>query len=293
MSLKMLNPRAVNWSFYFLLLSLTILLLVAAKPYKQGFYCNDYTISKPFKTNTVSGVLIGAISCLFPPIIAYITKNIKRMTKTPIKTQLKLFLEQNYTFVIGVTITMFVTQICKVSVGRLRPNFLDACRPVFTNNTVIKCSSLQDTLTYITDYKCSRELVTEAVMNMSREVHMSFFSGHSSLAAHAAVYLCCVVQSCMGSKFKTCSMITQSLLISCALWVGSTRISDYWHHWEDVTVGLIVGALMALWCNCCAMRLQDNQQGTQPVTISKSNSSQQLNCDNQQQLVDVVSSAAD
>lgn len=49
-------------------------------------------------------------------------------------------------FVFGCAISQSFTDIAKVSVGRMRPHFLDVCKPDFST---INCS-----LGYITDYQC-------------------------------------------------------------------------------------------------------------------------------------------
>lgn len=38
----------------------------------------------------------------------------------------------------------------------------------------------------------------------------------------------------------------QFFLIAFAIYVGYTRVSDYKHHWSDVLVGLLQGALIAV-----------------------------------------------
>lgn len=40
--------------------------------------------------------------------------------------------------------------------------------------------------------------------------------------------------------------LVQTLAINLAFFVGYTRISDYWHHWSDVLIGLIQGTAAAL-----------------------------------------------
>lgn len=38
----------------------------------------------------------------------------------------------------------------------------------------------------------------------------------------------------------------QFFLVAFAVYVGYTRVSDYKHHWSDVLVGLLQGALVAI-----------------------------------------------
>lgn len=49
-------------------------------------------------------------------------------------------------FIFGCAVSHSFTNIAKVSVGRLRPHFLDVCDPDFST---VNCS-----LGYITDYQC-------------------------------------------------------------------------------------------------------------------------------------------
>ena len=46
----------------------------------------------------------------------------------------------------------------------------------------------------------------------------------------------------------------QFFLVAFAVYVGYTRVSDYKHHWSDVLVGLLQGALVAV----LNVSLQDN-----------------------------------
>jgi phosphatidate phosphatase len=50
-------------------------------------------------------------------------------------------------FIFGCAVSQSFTDIAKVSVGRMRPHFLDVCRPDWS---AINCS-----LGYITDYQCN------------------------------------------------------------------------------------------------------------------------------------------
>ena len=54
-------------------------------------------------------------------------------------------------FVIGFLITEVVTQIGKVVVGRLRPDFMDICNPDFST---VNCTDAYDHPAYVITYEC-------------------------------------------------------------------------------------------------------------------------------------------
>jgi len=59
-------------------------------------------------------------------------------------------------FLFGLAVTQAVTDICKYSVGRLRPHFLDVCRP---NITLTACSSASSGFSvYIDDFTCTGDM---------------------------------------------------------------------------------------------------------------------------------------
>lgn len=50
----------------------------------------------------------------------------------------------------------------------------------------------------------------------------------------------------MGKWARLLRPTIQFFLIAFAIYVGYTRVSDYKHHWSDVLVGLLQGALIAV-----------------------------------------------
>lgn len=63
------------------------------------------------------------------------------------------------------------------------------------------------------------------------------------------MYLCVqlYVQARMQGKWTRLVRPTiQFFLVTYALYVGYTRVSDYKHHWSDVLVGLLQGTLIAV-----------------------------------------------
>ena len=69
------------------------------------------------------------------------------------------------------------------------------------------------------------------------------------------------VQARMQGKWTRLVRPTiQFFLVAFSLYVGYTRVSDYKHHWSDVVVGLLQGALIAALtvspsCVCVCVRV--------------------------------------
>ena len=94
------------------------------------------------------------------------------------------------------------TDIAKYSIGRLRPHFIDVCRPlwrgtVFTLENPIVCSD-NNHFRYITDFECTSDYPE----SKKRDGRLSFMSGHSSFAAFCLVYLVVSPQKSLKIEFN-------------------------------------------------------------------------------------------
>ena len=54
-------------------------------------------------------------------------------------------------YLTGLMLTLILTDIGKISVGKLRPHFLDVCKPNFT---IINCSDVRGYPVYVNEFKC-------------------------------------------------------------------------------------------------------------------------------------------
>ena len=128
------------------------------------------------------------------------------------------------------SVALALTLVCfvKNAYGRLRPDFLARCRPVGSGASAV-CSNL------------GPEVV---------EGRKSFPSGHTALSMAGQAYL----SLWLGAKLAHAELPAAlalgghlwRLMLAVApwlfaLWVGLSRIEDYWHHWEDVAVGVLLG----------------------------------------------------
>ena len=123
----------------------------------------------------------------------------------------------------SVGLAFTVVCLVKSQVGRLRPDFLARCVPV-------------------------NGLCT-GVPSVIEEGRRSFPSGHSALSFSGLFFLSLCVAARLvqapahaGALWKLCLAALPWLL---ALHVALSRVADYWHHWEDVLVGSLLGHVAA------------------------------------------------
>uniref|UniRef100_A0A3P9KAD9 Phospholipid phosphatase 1 n=2 Tax=Oryzias TaxID=8089 RepID=A0A3P9KAD9_ORYLA len=232
----------------FVLLDIVCLVLVGLpfailnlrhKPFRRGFYCNDDTIKYPFKEDTISYQLLGAVMIPVTILIMIIGECLLvYLNRLHSKSCFGSYVARVYkavgTFLFGAAMSQSLTDIAKYSIGRLRPHFLDVCKPDWTR---INCSLG----VYIENFTCTGDA------KMVNEGRLSFYSGHSSFSMYCMLFLALYLQARLQVQWARLLRPTlQFFLIAASVYTGLSRVSDYKHHWSDVLTGLLQGALMAL-----------------------------------------------
>ena len=163
-----------------------LLFKLVASPYRQGFYCDDDSISKPYKDSTVPSWVLYSVGFALAYLVIIITEcfndrkerrsGLRRCEKSRYKFGPLIFnslhteiLRLFVSFAFGGLITIFVTDIGKYSAGRLRPHFLSICKA--PPSVFINCSH-----NYIMDDVCTGDPC------LLREGRLSFPSGHASFS---------------------------------------------------------------------------------------------------------------
>ncbi|CAL8347209.1 phospholipid phosphatase 3 isoform X2 [Gadus morhua] len=213
-------------------------------PYQRGFYCSDSSLRYPYKGSTVpTSMLIGVGLTL--PVVSIVIGECYRIhslhegTKSFVgNPYVSALYKQVGVFIFGCAVSQSFTDIAKVSVGRMRPHFLDVCQPDFST---INCS-----LGYITVYTClGRD-------SKVQEARKSFFSGHASFSMYTMLYLAFYLQSRFTWRgARLLRPLLQFTLLMMAFYTGLSRVSDHKHHPTDVLAGFFQGALVA----CCTVYL--------------------------------------
>ncbi|XP_037608026.1 phospholipid phosphatase 1 isoform X1 [Sebastes umbrosus] len=209
------------------------------RPYQRGFFCNDESIKYPFHHSTITSTVLYTvgftlpISCMiFGECLSVYLKRIK--SKSSFGSYVACIYKAIGTFLFGAAMSQSLTDIAKYSIGRLRPHFLDVCKPDWK---LINCSSGA----YIEDFTCNGDA------RMSNEGRLSFYSGHSSFSMYCMLFLALYLQARLQAEWARLLRPTiQFFLIAASVFTGLSRVSDYKHHWSDVLTGLLQGALMAI-----------------------------------------------
>ncbi|XP_022133767.1 lipid phosphate phosphatase 2-like isoform X2 [Momordica charantia] len=131
-------------------------------------------------------------------------------------------------------ITGVITDAIKVAVGRPRPNFFWRCFP-----------DGKDVYDALGDVICHGDA------SVIKEGHKSFPSGHTSWSfaglGFLSLYLSGKIQvfDQRGHIAKLCIVFLPLLF---AALVGVSRVDDYWHHWQDVFAGGLLGLVVSTFC---------------------------------------------
>uniref|UniRef100_A0A1D5QAL3 Phospholipid phosphatase 2 n=1 Tax=Macaca mulatta TaxID=9544 RepID=A0A1D5QAL3_MACMU len=217
-------------------LPFAILTLVNA-PYKRGFYCGDDSIRYPYRPDTIThGVMAGVTTTATVVLVsageAYLVYTDRLYSRSDFNNYVAAVYKVLGAFLFGAAVSQSLTDLAKYMIGRLRPNFLAVCDPDWSR---VNCS------VYVQLEKVCRGNPADVT-----EARLSFYSGHSSFGMYCMLFLALYVQARLCWKWARLLRPTvQFFLVAFALYVGYTRVSDYKHHWSDVLVGLLQGALVA------------------------------------------------
>jgi len=135
----------------------------------------------------------------------------------------------------SVLLTGVITVAIKDAVGRPRPDFFWRCFP--------EGKEVYD--------KVTGNVICNGAKNVIKEGYKSFPSGHTSLSfsglGFLALYLSAKIKvfDRRGHVAKLC-IVFLPFLVAC--FIGISRVDDYWHHWQDVFAGGLLGGVVATFC---------------------------------------------
>lgn len=134
----------VEFSVISILVAAYFLVTLYVEPNIDFFTCDQTDILKPYQKNTISTISLVLFG-FFIPVIAIIVvelinsnllhnffnskKKLKFERNVDKKTLKKYILSSITIFLLGCFVTVLITEITKRWIGRLRPHFLDVCKP--------------------------------------------------------------------------------------------------------------------------------------------------------------------
>ncbi|KAK1380761.1 Lipid phosphate phosphatase [Heracleum sosnowskyi] len=215
-----------NWSVLLLLVIIEIILNFIHPFYR--FVGKDMMsdLKYPLKDNTVPLWTVPMYAVLLP-IIVFILFYIWRRSVYDLHHSILGLLS-------AVLITAVLTDSIKNAVGRPRPDFFWRCFP--------------DGKDF---YDQFGNVVCHGETNEIREGHKSFPSGHASWSFAGLGFLSLYLAGKLkafdrrGQVAKLCIVLLPLLV---ATLVGVSRVDDYWHHWQDVFAGGLLGLVVATIC---------------------------------------------
>ncbi|KAJ4709867.1 lipid phosphate phosphatase 2-like [Melia azedarach] len=181
----------------------------------------------PFKDNTVPTWSVPIYAVLLP-ILIFLLFYVRRRDVYDLHHGILGLLY-------AVLITGVITDAIKDATGRPRPDFFWRCFPDGVENFNGPWG----------------DVICHGKNSEVKEGHKSFPSGHASWSfaglGFLSLYLSGKIKAFdhRGHVAKLCIVLLPLLAASL---VAVSRVSDYWHHWQDVFAGGIIGLAVAVFC---------------------------------------------
>ncbi|KAL7058014.1 hypothetical protein AAHC03_017214 [Spirometra sp. Aus1] len=226
------------------------------QPFHRGFFLNDTSLSYPYRSSTVSTLVLSLVAPSIAVVMIVIvevlrgkTYGLSRKFRGAFLVNLELILPTDSRRSVSVC-TRVLVNVGKVVIGRLRPHFFAVCQP----KNFIAAPDV-----YITQYKCGG-----TDKERLEDVRLSFPSGHSGFAMYTAVFIAIylyyrVPRMAIGIALRN---LFQIAALSLGTYVSITRISDYKHHPTDVLAGIVLGTLVAVYTLVFATQKDEFEEET-------------------------------
>lgn len=223
------------------------------EPFHRQFYVDDLTISHPFAehervtagelffyASVVPLIVIGAVSLIIT------------------KPQHKVYV--TYVLILGLLLSVFsasiITDILKNAFGRHRPDFLARCVP--------KPDTPKGVLVF------AKDVCTTDDRALLLDGFRTTPSGHSSISFAGLLFLSLwlagqfTVTRPYSGAWRWAIVAAPTLG---ALLIALSRTEDYRHHFVDITVGLILGIVVAVWLYLRLFPLIHHEKSFEPRVL--------------------------
>ncbi|XP_065184203.1 phospholipid phosphatase 3-like isoform X2 [Sycon ciliatum] len=255
-------------------IAIVVAVLQTVTPFHRGFFCDDQSIVYPFKKSTVSTVVLMIVGVFSPLLLfalgAYRLSFFDSWGSSASRCELNVrgkqyrvspcivhFFHFAFIFILGGMVNQLITDVGKVTIGRLRPNFISVCKP---NYTAFNCTDEHGLNRYVLGDFCTGD---KSDIEDSRK---SWPSGHSSASAYAMVFAFLYIEYCaIFRRMPAARNLANLVFILFAFCTILSRIDDNKHHWSDVLSGALIGLGVALSMFYINFPLRDRSQYLQPT----------------------------
>ncbi|KAI4302559.1 hypothetical protein MLD38_038288 [Melastoma candidum] len=224
---KVARTHKYDWLILLLLVVIEAVLLII-EPFHRFVGVDMMTDMKyPLKSNTVPFWAVPLLAIVLPFVVILIIYFRRRDVYDLHHAILGLLF--------SVLLTAVITDSIKDAVGRPRPDFFYRCFPDgnATFNPVTK------------DVMCNGD---KAVI---KEGYKSFPSGHTSWSFAGLGFLAWYLSGKIRAFDRRGHVAKLGLVLLpylVAALVGVSRVDDYWHHWQDVFAGALIGTVISTFC---------------------------------------------
>ncbi|KAK6115114.1 hypothetical protein DH2020_007383 [Rehmannia glutinosa] len=223
---KLARSHKHDWLILILLAGIEIVLNIINPFYRYVGQDMMTDLRYPMKENTVPVWSVPVYAVLLP-ILIFVLYYLRRKDVYDLHHSILGLL-------FAVLITGVLTDSIKNAVGRPRPNFFWRCFPDGRD-----------------EYDRWGNVVCHGKASEIKEGHKSFPSGHTSWSfaglGFLALYLAGKIK-CFDGRGHVAKLCIILFPILAACLVGISRVDDYWHHWQDVFAGGLLGLVVATFC---------------------------------------------
>jgi len=231
-------------------------------PVRRAFLCSDLNLYHPTPKKKVFPTWLLFVCAIILPIAVICASEFVRWfyivrtqaTRVVYKLKFRSHLYSipewfgNLYIIIGVFLfaagaNSFLTNVGKVSVGRLRPHFIPSCFQKYSYKDF--CDSPNQ---WIVNYTCIGEnSIIFKEKDDAWDIRQSFPSGHASTAYCGLIFLALYIHQVWSwHNMGLFPYLFQMGCVALASYIGITRITDNRHHATDVIGGSILGLIIAI-----------------------------------------------
>ncbi|KAL7312461.1 hypothetical protein PS15m_008218 [Mucor circinelloides] len=202
-------------------------------PFHRMFSLEDKTIMFPYAEKESVPVWMLLIICFVAPIIVIAGIS---LSGYGYRRSLHDFHSGVLGLCLGLAMTIMLTDVIKVTAGRPRPDMLSRCQP--------PADAVDPRFGLTSVDICTTDIYSHTMIDGFK----SFPSGHSSFSFAGLGYLAFYIAGkvkMFDEKGHTYKGFLFAFPIIGALLVAISRTEDYRHHWQDVTIGALLGTFCA------------------------------------------------